>query len=461
MTQPDLLAAAARPDCDEATLVELGRISGEARDFSQSLPIFVRHLSYPRATNPTFGDVKWELLESRAVSSFIPVLGSLSLLMEEHAESRHLLASAAPDIWLWLGRWMGVALSHLSDTPYRSGEFTFLDMFSGVLELITCTELIVPETVDVVVTLFCLGARSSELRGRVNTVMNTVKLPRPGHRGIGSSDEGLFICISYLLEPRPGWNGGLVCDRVLTLSEDIISHIFIHLDLLLSLHDSNKRSWKQTTQSAETLLSILLRVMTYSESFLSSLSEPIHVTILTHVLGLCDRIVMRNSNLGSKEDIVSIACHILRAVFSAQSSSLSLTALLSLAVDKQMFPFLCAAAAPSEHDGHSFKAEGMGDLARFLMENIVFARMFLPKVYAHLRHYTAVGSSVDPRGQELLGRWSSEYDVFSAQLADQRRLACSHSQVSGYVAFRALVLTEPVSAQGFFWSGSLLPGLSG
>jgi hypothetical protein len=457
IAQPNLLAAAARADCDEATLVELGRISEEARDFSQSLPIFVRHLSYPRTTIASIGDAKWKSLEGRAASSLAPMIGSVSLLMEEHAESRPLLISAAPDIWLWLGRWIGAALSHLFDTPHSSGGFDLMQTFSGMLGFIVWTELIVPDTVDVVVTFFCMGARSGKLRDEVRDIMKTVRLPPRGDRGFGYEDEGTYVCISHLLESRAGWNEDLVSDRVHTLSEEIITHTFVHLDLVLSLQDTDKRSWKQTTKSAETLLLLVLRVIDCSGS---SLSEFTHVPILTHVLGLCDRIVRRNSNLVSEENLVRMACYILRCVFSAQSSTLSLAALLSHALDKHMFPFLCRAASSDLWtDRNSDKAYNLATDINFLLDNIIFEHMCLLEVYGHLRQYAAVGSDIETKAQELVGRWSSEFDAVSAQLADQRRIACSHSQVSSVLALKALALTELVSAQGF-QSRSLLSRLS-
>jgi hypothetical protein len=450
ISQSYLFAAAARPDCDEPTLVELGRISEEARDFSQSLPIFVRHLSYPRTTMATMGDAEWNPLEGRAALSLVSVIGSLSLLMEEHAESRPVLASAASDLWLWLGYWTSASLSHLSDTPHKIGRLTFAQTFTGVLELSIRPELIVQEAVDVIVTLFCLGTRSREFCSWVDDIMRTVQ---PEH----SDMHGLFHCIMRLSRPRPGWNEGPVWEKLQTRSKEVITHTCYHLDSL-ALHDAHNQVSDRTTRCVTFLLSTVTQVIMHSEASLSSLSQSIQISILTHVLDLCERVRRLSTGIELQDDMITMACLILRAVFSAQLSTLSTATLVSHALDKNLLTFLTEVVPPeSSHGKHSGTAKNIV----FLLEDAISARMFLPEVYVHLRRHVLAGGQSAPNASELISRWSSDFDAVSAQLADQRGMGCAHSQVSDLLASMVLVLTKPVSAQGFSTTRSLLFGLHG
>jgi hypothetical protein len=463
MTQPDMLAAAARPDCDEATLVELGRISREARDFSQSLPILLRHLSFPRKTIASIGDAEWQSLEGLAASSLAPVLGSLPLLMEEHAESRPLLASAASNIWLWIGHWTRAALESFSADHDRSSKFPFSDTFLGVLELSLWNELIVLETIDVIVTLFCMGARSYELHVRVEAIMSSVNPTDPRRRGVGN-DDGLLICMSRLVSPplnRPAWRNEVFWDHIRDLSADIISYACFYIDIIEQQGTDTSYS-QQMDKSVAIVLSILSQVVVRSKSALSSLPLTVYRTIVARVLGLCSRLSEQlGANLGPGVELVSMACTVRGGVFRVQSSTLNMAALVNQAADNKIISFMSTMSPDSSRNKHSDTVQATCDNIFFLLDQVMLQRMFLPAVYSDLRRLARNGTQLDTQVMDLIRRWSSDYDASLARHADRRKVICSHSQVGDFVVSETPVLTNPVSPQGFFPSRSLVLGLSG
>jgi hypothetical protein len=442
-----LLEAASRDDCSQQALRDLGNVATQSEEnWSQALPVLLKHLSFPLQPLPDIEDESPEHpLDILAATAFCSVLerlgGSTNTCL-----TTALIVHAAPDIWRWLSRWTHTALFVRGKLAIAFRVPILERVILGVHCLTRDRNYIVPQAVDVVIAHFCLAGRSVRLQATMQDIWHSLKLGTvpPATSQIAGPDLEQHVVVIHLeiviqstFFARSDVHAGstaAVRAAWLQHDEDILDHVCMHLGRRYS-----GRPEKRALENTCRLVCIIGYVVDGEPEKTSVYSEELLRRVIASALGVYHSAIRFASGTASEahfDDVVTrlckVCCHVLLVVISGQQSSLRSSTLLSWALRMGMLQALVGTPRKGTDDEFAMHiGAGSGirkvDTVNYLLHAVTLRRMWTFPVYQAV--LKSIGEAPYPPATRVLERWAAAHSAVCQDMVSLKS-ECHYSSVS-------------------------------